>query len=61
MRFFRAIARTGLDPAAASAEPVADLVADRVAAQAARRDLAAALAALAAADRDVLLLAASGP
>jgi RNA polymerase sigma factor (sigma-70 family) len=60
VRFFRAIARTGLDPAATSPEPVADQVADRVTAQAARRELAAALAALSAADRDVLLLVASG-
>jgi RNA polymerase sigma-70 factor (ECF subfamily) len=60
VRFFRAIARTGADPAATSADLVADQVVDRVAAQAARRDLAAALAGLAAADRDVLLLVASG-
>jgi RNA polymerase sigma factor (sigma-70 family) len=60
VRFFRAIARTGLDPAATWAEPVADQVTDRVAAQSARRDLAAALAGLAAADRDALLLVASG-
>ena len=39
VRFFRAIARTGVDPAA---EPVADQVTDRVAAQAASRELAAA-------------------
>lgn len=56
VRFLRAIARTGIDPAAGSAEPVADQVTDRVAAQAARKELAAALAALATADRDVLLL-----
>jgi RNA polymerase sigma-70 factor (ECF subfamily) len=60
VRFLRAIARTGIDPAAGSAEPVADQVTDRVAAQAARKELAAALAALATADRDVLLLVASG-
>ena len=57
VRFFRAIARTGVDP---SAEPVADLVTERVAAQAAGRELAAALAGLSQAHRDVLLLTASG-
>src|SRR5690242_10860594 len=57
VRFFRAIARTGVDPAA---EPVADQVTDRVAAQAARRELAAALAGLSRGQRDVLLLVASG-
>jgi len=57
VRFFRAIARTGVDPAA---EPVADQVTDRVAAQAASRELAAAVAALSRAQRDVLLLVASG-
>jgi RNA polymerase sigma factor (sigma-70 family) len=57
VRFFRAIARTGVDPAA---ELIADQVTNRVAAQAASRDLAAAIAALPAAHRDVLLLIASG-
>jgi RNA polymerase sigma factor (sigma-70 family) len=57
VRFFRAIARTGVDPAA---EPVADQVTDRVAAQAASRELAAAVAALPRAQRDVLLLVAGG-
>ena len=57
VRFFRAIASTGVDPAA---EPVADRVTERVAAQAARRELAAALACLSQAQRDVLLLVASG-
>jgi RNA polymerase sigma-70 factor, ECF subfamily len=57
VRFFQAIARTGIDPAA---EPVADQAADRVAAQAASRELAAALAGLPQAQRDVLLLVASG-
>jgi RNA polymerase sigma-70 factor, ECF subfamily len=57
VRFFRAIARTGVDPAA---EPVADQVTDRIAAQAARRELAAALAGLSPGQRDVLLLVASG-
>jgi RNA polymerase sigma-70 factor, ECF subfamily len=42
-RFFRAIARVGVDPAA---EPVADQINDRVVAQAARRQIAAALTAL---------------
>lgn len=53
----RAIARTGVDPAA---EPVADQVTDRIAAQAASRELAAAVARLSQAQRDVLLLVASG-
>ena len=57
MRFFRAIASTGVDPAA---EPIADRVTERIAAQAARRELAAALARLSQAQRDVLLLVASG-
>jgi RNA polymerase sigma-70 factor (ECF subfamily) len=57
VRFFRAIARTGTDPAA---EPADDRVTDRVVAQGMRRQLAAALAALAPGDRDVLLLTASG-
>jgi RNA polymerase sigma-70 factor (ECF subfamily) len=57
VRFFRAIARTGVDPAT---EPVADQVTDKVAAQAAGRELAAALAALPQAQRDVLLLVAGG-
>jgi len=57
VRFFRAIAATGIDPAA---EPIADQVTDRIAAQAASRQLAAALARLSQAQRDVLLLVASG-
>jgi len=57
VRFFAAIARTGLDPAA---EPVDRQVTERVAAQSARRDLAAALAALSQDQRDVLLLVAMG-
>jgi RNA polymerase sigma-70 factor (ECF subfamily) len=57
VRFFRAIARTGIDPAV---EPLADQVTNRVVAQAARRELAAALAGLSQAQRDVLLLVASG-
>jgi RNA polymerase sigma-70 factor (ECF subfamily) len=57
VRFFRAMARTGIDPAA---EPVADEAARHVTAQAIRRQLAAALAGLAAVDRDVLLLVTDG-
>ncbi|HEX6520192.1 MAG TPA: RNA polymerase sigma factor [Streptosporangiaceae bacterium] len=57
VRFFRAIGRTGLDPAA---EPVADLATDRAAASAVRRQLADAIAGLSRAHRDVLLLTASG-
>jgi len=57
VRFFRAIARTGVDPAA---EPIADQVTDRIAAQAARGELAAALAQLSQGQRDVLWLVASG-
>ena len=56
-RFYRAMARTGVDPAA---EPVADQVTRRVTAQAACRELTAAIAALPPAYRDVLLLVASG-
>jgi RNA polymerase sigma factor (sigma-70 family) len=55
VRMFRAFARTGADPVAAGH---ADLVDSRVCAAAVQRDLAAALAALAAGDRDVLLLVA---
>ena len=57
VRFFRAIARTGLDPAA---EPVADLATDRAAASAVRRQLADAVAGLSRVHRDVLLLNATG-
>ncbi len=57
VRFFRAIARTGIDPAA---EPVADQVTRQVAASAAVRQLAAAVAALSQDQRDVLLLTANG-
>lgn len=57
VRFFAAIARTGVDPAA---EPVADQVTERVAALAASSALAAAVAGLSQAQRDVLLLVASG-
>jgi RNA polymerase sigma factor (sigma-70 family) len=57
VRFFKAIARTGVDPAAESA---VEIVADRVSAQAMRRQLAAALARLNVGERDVLVLLASG-
>jgi RNA polymerase sigma-70 factor (ECF subfamily) len=61
VRFFRAIARTGVDPAAAAVtDQVTDQVIDRIAAQGARRELAAALAGLSRDQRDVLLLVASG-
>jgi RNA polymerase sigma-70 factor (ECF subfamily) len=49
----RALARTGADPVA---ESYADRVDARVSAAAAQRDLARALASLAAGDREVLLL-----
>jgi RNA polymerase sigma-70 factor (ECF subfamily) len=54
---YRAIARSAVDP---PAELIADQVTRRVAAQAARSRLASALARLAGAQRDVLLLVASG-
>src|SRR6266576_1841551 len=61
VRFFRAIARTGVDPAA---DPVADPVADegirRADAHTLHGQLAGALAGLAATDRDALLLVADG-
>ena len=57
IRLFRAIARAAADP---PAEPLADQVAGRVTAQSARARLAAALAGLPRAQRDVLLLVASG-
>jgi RNA polymerase sigma-70 factor, ECF subfamily len=61
VRFFRAIARTGVDPAADPvAEPVADEGIRRADARTLHRQLAGALAALAAADRDALLLVADG-
>jgi len=56
-RFFQAIARTYVDPAPET--PDGQII-DRVAAQAARPDLAVALARLSQAQRDVLLLVASG-
>jgi RNA polymerase sigma factor (sigma-70 family) len=57
VRFLRAIARSGVDPAA---EPLADQVTRRVAAQGVRTQLAAALARLPRRDRDVLLLVTDG-
>jgi RNA polymerase sigma-70 factor (ECF subfamily) len=61
VRFFRAIARSGIDPAAdAVAEPVADQSARRADAQALHSRLAGALAVLSTADRDALLLVADG-
>jgi RNA polymerase sigma factor (sigma-70 family) len=61
VRFFRAIARTGIDPSADPfAEPVADAGARRVDAQMLHSRLAGALAALSTADRNALLLAADG-
>jgi RNA polymerase sigma factor (sigma-70 family) len=56
-RFLQAIARTGVDPAS---EALDGRVIDRVAAQAARPELAAALTRLSQGQRDVLLLVASG-
>ncbi len=61
VRFFRAVARTGIDPAAdPAAEPVADEGIRRADARTLHRQLARALAGLAAADRDALLLVADG-
>ena len=57
IRFFRAIARTGADPVS---EAFDGQIIDRVAAQAVRKELAAALARLSQAQRDVLLLVANG-
>ncbi|GAA3001112.1 RNA polymerase sigma factor [Streptosporangium longisporum] len=57
VRFFRAIARTGVDPAIGS---IAEEVTERVGAQSIRRQLADALARLNAGQRDVLLLVAAG-
>jgi len=56
-RLYRALARTGLDPLP---EPIADQVVRRVAAQGQQRRLAAALAGLSGAEREVLLLLAWG-
>jgi RNA polymerase sigma factor (sigma-70 family) len=61
VRFFRVIARTGIDPVADPvAEPVADAGARRADAQTLHRRLAGALALLSTTDRDALLLVADG-
>ena len=61
VRFYRAIARTGIDPVADPvAEPVADEGARRADARRLHRRLAGALAGLSTADRDALLLIADG-
>jgi RNA polymerase sigma factor (sigma-70 family) len=57
VRFYRALARTGVDPAV---ESPADQVLARVSAAGERRSLAAALARLSASDRNTLLLVAWG-
>jgi RNA polymerase sigma factor (sigma-70 family) len=57
IRFFQAIARTGVDPAS---EALDGQIIDRVAAEAARPELAVALSRLSQGQRDVLLLVASG-
>lgn len=56
-RFWRTIARTGVDPAV---ESPSDRVTERVSAQGMRRELATALARLPRGQRDVLLLTAAG-
>jgi RNA polymerase sigma factor (sigma-70 family) len=56
-RFWRLIARTGVDPAV---ESPSERVADRVSAQSMRCELAAAVAGLSRGQRDVLLLTAAG-
>jgi RNA polymerase sigma factor (sigma-70 family) len=56
-RLYQALARTDVDPLP---EPIADQVVRRVAAQGQQRRLAAALAGLSPADREVLLLMAWG-
>jgi RNA polymerase sigma factor (sigma-70 family) len=61
VRFFRVIARSGIDPAADPvAEPVADAGVRRADAQTLHRRLAGALAVLSTAERDALLLVADG-
>jgi RNA polymerase sigma-70 factor (ECF subfamily) len=57
VRLLRALTRTGVDPVL---DGLADRVTERVTAQAARRELASALAELSGPDRDVLLLVAWG-
>jgi RNA polymerase sigma factor (sigma-70 family) len=56
-RFWRALARSGVDPVV---ESPAERVSERVSAQGARRDIAAALVQLNQGQRDVLLLTAVG-
>jgi RNA polymerase sigma-70 factor (ECF subfamily) len=58
VRMLRAYARTGRDPVRAGDAVSGAEIDGRLSAQAIQRDLAAALAALAAADRDVLLMVA---
>jgi RNA polymerase sigma factor (sigma-70 family) len=61
VRFFRAIAKTGIDPAAGhGGDPVADEGIRHADAHALRARLALALAALSKADRDALLLVTEG-
>jgi RNA polymerase sigma factor (sigma-70 family) len=61
VRFFRAIAKTGIDPAAGhGGDPVADEGIRHADAHALRARLALALAALSKADRDALLLVTDG-
>ncbi len=57
VRFYKAIARTGVDPAV---ESPMESVTDRLSAEGMRRDLAAALSRLNAGERDVLVLVAAG-
>ncbi|REE95632.1 RNA polymerase sigma factor [Thermomonospora umbrina] len=57
VRFFKAMARTGVDPAAESA---LEAIADRLAAESMRRRLAAGLTRLNRGERDVLVLLAVG-
>lgn len=57
VRFFKAIARTGVDPAR---ETTLEAVTDRLAAQGMRKRLAAALARLNLGERDAMVLLASG-
>jgi len=56
VRMLRAYARTGRDPVRADGAVSGDEIDSRLSAQAVQRDLAAAMAALPAADRDVLLM-----
>jgi RNA polymerase sigma factor (sigma-70 family) len=60
VRFFRAIAKTGIDPATGGGDPVADEGIRHADAHALRPRLALALASLSKADRDALLLVTDG-